>query len=426
MGWVTPMGHDIESVWQRLLAGESGVAPTTLFDARTFPTSFSAEVKCFSFEDFLGPDAEEHRGASRNSRFALAAGVMAWKSAGLANYLGLDPTRVGVYLGGGEAAIDFDACAAAGLAGCLDEEGRITPLDTVRWAEVALRLLDGTCELEQSPNMAGGHLAARFNAQGPNLNTLTACAASTQAIGEAMHVIRYGDADVMISGGTHSMIHPLGVTGFSRLTALSTRNDECVTASRPFDRTRDGFVLGEGSAILILEELEHARRREAGILAEVVGYGSTADAFRITDIHEEGRGGIAAMQAALDCAGMSPADIDYISAHGTGTEENDKIETLAIRRLFGEHAGKVAISSVKSMIGHLIAAAGAAELITCVLAIRDGIVPPTINYSTPDPNCDLDYVPNKARKMKVRAALSNSFGFGGQNDALIVRAMPAT
>ena len=421
MGWVTPLGHDIETVWRRMLAGDSGVASTTLFDARTFPSSFAAEVKDFSLVQFLKSDAKKHQGASRNTQFALASGVMAWEHAGLSQYVGLDPTRVGVYLGGGEGPIDFDPCAAAALAGCLGEDCEVTPLDTVRWAQTALRLLDATCELEQDPNMAGGHLAVQFNAQGPNFNTLTACAASTQAVGEAMHVILRGDADVMITGGTHSMIHPLGITGFNRLTALSTRNDDYLTASRPFDRTRDGFVVGEGAAIVILEELEHARRRGARILAEVVGFGSTADAFRITDIHEEGRGAIAAMQAALDCAGMTPEDIDYISAHGTGTEENDKIETLAIRRLFGKHADRVAVNSIKSMIGHLIAAAGAVELITCVLAIRDGVIPPTINYTTPDPNCDLDCVPNKARKREVQAALSNSFGFGGQNNTLIVR-----
>ena len=422
MGWVTPLGHDIETVWRRLVAGESGIAPTTLFDAKTFPSSFSAEVKSFSLNAFLGADAERHRGASRNTQFALAAAVTAWKHAGLDTYMGLDPTRVGVYLGGGEGPVDFDPCAAAALAGCLDAHGEVGPLDTVRWAQTARRLLDATNELEQEPCCAGGHLAVQFNAQGPNFNTLTACAASTQAIGEAVQVIRYGDADLMISGGTHTMIHPLGMTGFNRLTTLSTRNDSYSTASRPFDRTRDGFVLGEGSGIVILEELGHARRRGAQTLAEVVAYGSTADAFRITDIHEAGRGAVAAMQAALDSAGITPAQVDYISAHGTGTEENDKIETLAIRRLFGDHAGKVAISSIKSMIGHLIAAAGVVELITCVLAIRDGVVPPTINYATPDPNCDLDYVPNESRKMKVRIALSNGFGFGGQNDTLILRA----
>ncbi|MFH1110545.1 MAG: beta-ketoacyl-[acyl-carrier-protein] synthase II [Planctomycetota bacterium] len=423
IGWVTPLGHDVESVWRRMLAGESGVSPTTLFDASAFPTSFSAEVKNFELGDFLGADAANHEGASRNSRFALAACTMAWRDAGLPACKTLDPTRVGVYLGGGEGPLDFQPFAAAALAGCRNERGETTPLDTVRWVETGLRLLNAVSEREQDPNMAGGHIAVQFNAQGPNINTLTACAASTQAIGEAMRLIRYGDADVMIAGGTHSMVHPLGVTGFNRLTALSTRNDTCLTASRPFDRSRDGFVLGEGSGILILEEIEHARRRGARLLAEVVGFGSTADAFRITDIHEEGRGAIAAMTAALDSASMTPAQIDYVSAHGTGTEENDKIETLAIRRVFGDYAKKVPISSVKSMIGHLIAAAGAVELITCVLAIRDGVVPPTINYNLPDPNCDLDYVPNQARRLLVRAALSNSFGFGGQNNTLVVRAV---
>jgi len=426
MGWVTPLGFDIDGVWNRMLAGERGMCPTALFDASTFPTSFSAQVKDFRLEDFLGPAAADHAFASRNSRFALAAATLAWKDAGFSELDRPDPANVGIYLGGGEGPLDFDQFAAAALAGCREECGELIPLDTVRWAKAALQLLRPKDELEQEPNLAGGHLAARFNAQGPNVNTLTACAASTQAIGEAMHIIRHGDADVMISGGTHSMIHPLGVTGFNRLTALSTRNDSCLTASRPFDRTRDGFVLGEGSGILILEELEHARGRGAKILAEVVGYGSTADAFRITDIHEDGRGGIAAMRAALKSAGHAPADIDYISAHGTGTEENDKIESLAIRQVFGDRAKHVAISSIKSMIGHLIAAAGAVELITCVLAIRDGVVPPTVNYQTPDPNCDLDYVPNQARKLKVRAALSNSFGFGGQNDTLIVRAFDRT
>jgi 3-oxoacyl-[acyl-carrier-protein] synthase II len=281
-------------------------------------------------------------------------------------------------------------------------------------------VFDATTELEQQQNLACGHLAAQYNAQGPSFNTLTACAASTQAIGEAMHRIRYGEAEVMITGGAHTMIHPLGVTGFNRLTALSTRNDDFAKASRPFDRTRDGFVLGEGAGILILEELQHARARGAKVAAEIVGFGSTADAFRITDIHEDGRGAVAAMRAALHSAAINPADIDYVSAHGTGTEENDKIETLAIKKVFGDRAKQVAISSVKSMVGHLIAAAGAVELITCVLAIRDGIVPPTINYANPDPNCDLDYVPNHARKMNVRTCLSNSFGFGGQNDSLVV------
>lgn len=426
MGWVTPLGHDIESVWQRLLRGESGVAPTTIFDARTYPTRFSAEVKDFDLRRFLTTRFEPHETASRNTGFALAAAEMAWRDAGLDGpptggaVHGVDPEMIGVYLGGGEGPIDFENFVAAAVAGW-DASRR--ELDALKWAEVAYERLNAVREFEQDPNCAAAHIAYRFNAQGPNFNTLTACAASTQAIGEATDIIRRGDADIMISGGAHSMIHPLGVTGFNRLTALSTRNDTCLTASRPFDRTRDGFVLGEGAGILILEEYENARRRGARMRAEVLGYGSTADAFRVTDIHETGRGAIAAMRAALEDAGLQPDDIDYINAHGTGTEENDKLETLAIRTVFGARARQIPISSVKSMLGHLIAGAGAVELITCVLAIRDGMIPPTVNYQYPDPNCDLDYVPNQARKAAVRTALSNSFGFGGQNDTLVVRAV---
>jgi 3-oxoacyl-[acyl-carrier-protein] synthase II len=421
MGWVTPLGHDIESTWSRILRGDCGVSPTALFDASTFPTSFSAQVRNFQLADFLGADAARHKCASRNTEFALAAAMQAWRQAGLDSALALDPTSVGVYLGGGEGPLDFDQFAAAAMYCTHNESGEVTPLNTTRWAEESRRVFDFNRELEQEQNLACGHLACQFKAAGPNFNTLTACAASTQAIGEATQRIRYGEADVMITGGAHTMIHPLGITGFNRLTALSTRNDDWKTASRPFDRTRDGFVIGEGAGILTLEELQHARERGALVLAEVVGYGSTADAFRITDIHEDGRGAVAAMNAALKSASMTPADIGYISAHGTGTEENDKIETLAIKKVFGDRAKQVPVSSVKSMVGHLIAAAGAVELITCVLAMRDGIIPPTINYAYPDTNCDLDYVPNEARQADVHACLSNSFGFGGQNDTLIVR-----
>jgi 3-oxoacyl-[acyl-carrier-protein] synthase II len=423
MGWVTPLGHDIDGVWRRLLAGESGVALNPLFDASTYPTQFCAAVRDFDLRRFLGHAAERHAGCSRNTGFALAAAQQAWAASGLAAAPPADGYRVGVYLGGGEGPINFDPFAAAAVGACGPAAG-LEPgaLDTVRWAQIAMKGLEPRHELEQDPNLAAGHIAVQFGAGGPNCNTLTACAASTQAIGEASNIIMYGDADVMISGGAHSMIHPLGVTGFNRLTALSTRNDSPQTASRPFDQTRDGFVIGEGAGMLVLEELEHAKRRGAPILAEVCGFGSTADAFRITDIHEEGRGAIAAMRRAMDKAGISTKDVHYISAHGTGTQENDKIETLAIRAVFAEHAGSVPVSSVKSMIGHLIAAAGAVELITCVLAIRDGMLPPTINYVHPDVNCDLDYVPNHARPATVRTALSNSFGFGGQNDTLVVRA----
>ncbi|MBI5765270.1 MAG: beta-ketoacyl-[acyl-carrier-protein] synthase family protein [Planctomycetes bacterium] len=419
IGWITPLGHDIETAWQAILRGDSGISKTTIFDAGTFPTQFSSEVKGFDLKKFLGADYENHKDVSRQAGFALAAARLAWEYSGLSNAAKLDKTRVGVYLGGGEGPMDFDNFTAAAVEGWDYEKN---DLNSQRWAEVAYERLREVVEAEQDPNMAAAHIAQLFGVEGPNFNTLTACAASTQAIGEATKIIRRGDADVMISGGCHSMIHPFGVTGFNRLTALSTRNDACITASRPFDRTRDGFVLGEGAGMLILEELSHAKARGAKILCEIVGYGSTADAFRITDIHEDGRGGIAAMSRAIKDAGLTTADIHYISAHGTGTAENDKIETLAIRTLFAEHAKKVPVSSVKSMLGHLIAAAGACELITCVLAIRDQILPPTINYQTPDPLCDLDYIPNTPRKATVKTCLSNSFGFGGQNDTLVVTA----
>ena len=420
MGWITPLGRDIETTWGRILAGESGVAKTTIFDAGTFPTQFSAEVKDFALKDFLNPpEYDVHKTVSRQAGFALAAAKLAWTDSNLEGAADLDKTRVGGYFGGGEGPMDFDNFTAAAVEGWNYEDN---DLDATRWADVASTQLQMTTEAEQDPNMAAGHIAQLFGVEGPNFNTLTACAASTQAIGEATNMIRRGDADAMISGGCHSMIHPFGVTGFNRLTALSTRNDTCLTASRPFDRTRDGFVLGEGAGMLILEELEHARARGAKILAEIVGYGSTADAFRITDIHEDGRGGIAAMRMAIEDAGLSPQDIHYISAHGTGTQENDKIETLAIRGVFGENAKNVPVSSVKSMMGHLIAAAGACELITCILAIRDNQLPPTMNYEHPDPVCDLDYVPNERRETNVQTCLSNSFGFGGQNDTLVVTA----
>ena len=418
MGWITPLGHDIETVWKRLCNGDSGIRETTLFDARTFPTTFSAEVRNFRLQDFLGDQAQAHDDASRNSAFALAAAKIAWDHAGLHRLDDLDRCRVGIYLGAGEAALDFENVARAGATAWNKQD---SALDMSAWSRIAYEGLTADTEHRQEPNLAGAHIACYFDVQGPNFDILTACAASTQAIGEACDWIRRGDLDAVISGGTHSMIHPLGVTGFNRLTALSTHNENPQQASRPFDRNRDGFVLGEGAGIVILESLEHAQARGADILGEIAGYGSTADAFRITDIHEEARGSSAAMQLALEDAGLKPEDIDYINAHGTGTKENDSVETLAIRNVFGARAGNICISSVKSMMGHLIAAAGVVEMITCLLAIRDGIIPPTINYETPDPACDLDYVPNQARHTPIHAALSNSFGFGGQNDTVIVR-----
>ena len=423
MGWVTPLGHDIETVWQKLLASESGIAPTTLFDARSFPTTFTAEVKNYTFPENLARSGL-HNNISRATCFVLDAAQQAWRAARLPaprtpEFAALDPYSIGIYLGSGEGQLDFDNYTGIALAAW---DSSTNAVNSKIWADKALHnSFRPLPEIEQEPCMPPAHLSMEFNARGPSLNCLTACAASTQALGEAMEIIRHGDAEIMISGGAHSMIHPLGVTGFNRLTALSTFNENPRRACRPFDATRGGFVLGEGSGVVILESFEHAMARGAGVFAEVVGYGSSADAYRVTDQHPDGRGAVAAIQEALRDANMTPDQIDYINAHGTGTKENDSTETFAIKKVFGEHAKKVPISSIKSMMGHLIAAAGAVEAITCVLAIRDQILPPTANYANPDPECDLDYIPNQPRQTKVDVTMSNSFGFGGQNDTLIIK-----
>ena len=414
MGLVTPLGVRVEELWKNLMAGASGVGLTTVFDASRFPTKISAEVRNWDIAD-EGQDAKHWQFCGRHTKFAAGAALQAMRDAGLEKGLPADPARLGVYLGSGEGQQDFDSFTSMMMAAISGDT-----LDVAKFTKLGLETLHPLSEVEQEPNMPAGHLAGMFNAQGPNLNCLTACAASSQAIGEATELVRRGDADVMLSGGTHSMIHPFGVTGFNLLTALSTRNDEPARASRPFDNERDGFVLGEGAAMVVLEELEHAKRRGAKIHGELLGYGSTADAYRITDTHPEGRGAAACITMALKDAGLGTHDIHYINAHGTSTDVNDKVETLAIKKVFGEHAYKIPVSSTKSMMGHLIAAAGATELIVCLLAIRDGMLPPTINYENPDPNCDLDYVPNKSRPGKCDRALSNSFGFGGQNISLIV------
>ncbi len=424
MGWVTPLGTGIEEVWARLLAGESGVSRIDRFDAATFPTTFAAQVRGYDFREFV-KRVELHEHAALNTQFALGAARQAWEMSGLAG-ASIDAARVGLYFGAGEAPPDFDHSSQADLAGWDPERKTV---DARKWIEAARRILSRHRELEQEANMPLRHVAAELGISGPAYNCLTACAASTQAIGEGMEVIRRGDADVMVTGGTHTMLHPLGVTGFNRLTALSTRQGDPTQAARPFDQTRDGFVMGEGAGVVIIEELEHAQRRGASVLAELVGFGSSADAFRITDIQSQGLGAQAAMLEALHDARIDPhatgpeglPPVQYISAHGTGTKENDSIETIAVKEVFGSLAREIPVSSIKSMMGHLIAAAGAVELITCVLAIRDGRIPPTINLKTPDPQCDLDYVPNAARAHRVEAALSNSFGFGGQNDTLIVK-----
>ncbi len=416
MGMVTPVGHDLESTWRALLAGKSGVGPITLFESRTFPTRIAAEVKDFRLGDYLA-DSERWAEYSRNTTFALAAASMAMKDSGLSDRgASINPRRFGIYLGSGEGQHDFKRFVK--LMQETTHENRVDPAEFTR---LGARGLHAVREAEQEPGTPSAHLAGVLGAQGPNCNCLTACAASSQAIGEAYEMIRHGSADVIISGGTHSMIHPFGVTGFILLTALSTRNAEPERASRPFDRDRDGFILGEGAGMLVLEDLDHALRRGARIHGEITGYGSTADAFRITDSHDEGRGAIACMKEALAGAGLKPEDVGYINAHGTSTKVNDHVETLAIKRVFGEAAYSVPISSTKSMMGHLIAAAGSVEAIVCLLAIRDGVMPPTINLENPDPECDLDYIPDTPREGKIDVALSNSFGFGGQNITLILK-----
>ena len=413
LGCITPVGNDVPTLWEALREGRSGVGPTQSFDASNFPTKFASEIKNFDLSKYVD-NVDRYRYAGKNTLFAIGAAHQAVADSGISD-ASLDPTRFGVYLGAGEGQQEFqifmDMIAKSTHDGELNEE---------EFIKAGLERLTPQTELEQEPNMPSAHLAGLFGAEGPNFNCLTACAASSQAIGEAGEIIRRGDADVMLTGGAHSMIHPFGVTGFNLLTALSTRNDDPQGASRPFDATRDGFVIGEGAGMLILEELEHARKRGATIYGEVIGYGSSADAYRITDIHPEGRGAVACMSAALKDAKKSPDDIDYVNAHGTSTSVNDKVETAAIRQVWGENADKIPVSSIKSMLGHLIAAAGSVEAITCLLAIRDGVLPPTINYSTPDPNCNIDCIPNTAREVPIQTALSNSFGFGGQNISLVL------
>lgn len=411
---ITPLAIGVEETWNALINGESGVDHIKSFDCQSFQTRIAGEIKNFNFEDWFPNSDLKYLG--KHSQFAIVATKMALENAGLLNTDKIDRKRAGVYLGSGEGEFDFDSLVKM-ILGSWGE----THLVLEKFFQVGKTILNPIKELEHDSNRPSGHIAALFGFFGPNSNCLTACAASSQAIGEAFSMIQRGDADIMITGGSHSMIHPLGVIGFNLLTALSTQNDIPSEASRPFDRDRDGFVLGEGAGILILEELEHALSRGAHIWGEITGYGTSADAYRITDTHPEGRGAIAAMSMALNQAGIKPENIDYINAHGTSTNVNDTVETYAIKQLFGDVAYKIPVSSIKSMSGHLIAAAGAVELITCMLSIRDAIIPPTINYKNPDPDCDLDYVPNKSRKCKVNVALSNSFGFGGQNVALVVR-----
>ena len=403
MGAITPLGQSVDAMFNAQLEGRSGVGVIRNFNASRFPTTIAAEVPDFDLGRFVG-DPGRWRDSGVNSQFAAAAARQALEHAGL---LDLDAARVdrnrfGVYLGSGEGIQDFHNLMSLIARAYVPEERRV---DAPTFSRDGLREFHAGREAEQELHTTPGHLAAHFGLYGPNYNTLTACAASSQAIGEATEMIRHGDADLMLAGGAHSMIHPSGLTGFNRLTALSTRNDPPQKASRPFDLNRDGFVLGEGAGMLVLEELEHAKKRGAVIHAELTGYGSTADAFAVTDSHPDGRGAIACIAAALKDARLNPEDIGYINAHGTSTKVNDRVESLAVKKVFGETAYKTPMSSSKSMLGHLIAAAGAVELITCVEAMRRGVLPPTINYETPDPECDLDYIPNVAREKRARHAL---------------------
>jgi len=416
MGAITPLGQSVKELYANQLEGKSGAGPIFRFDGRTFPTNFASQVKDFDLARHIR-DAGRFKDSGLNTKFAIAAARQALADANLLDNPKVDRTTLGVYLGSGEGSHDFPNLTLSMALACPADGFKVDPASFYRHS---LRTFGAAHEYEMEMHTTSGHVAAEYDLQGPNYTCQTACAASGQAVGEALELIRRGEAEAVLTGGSHSMIHPFGVTGFNLLTTLSMRNHEPTRASRPFDLNRDGFVLGEGAGMVVLEELEHAKKRGATIYAELVGYGTTADAYRVTDSHPEGRGAIACIKWALKDAGLKPTDIDYVNAHGTSTQVNDRAETIAIKDVFGEYAYKTPISSSKSMLGHLICAAGVVELITCVETIRNGVMVPTINYETPDPDCDLDYIPNRAREKKVDRALSNSFGFGGQNVSLIV------
>jgi len=401
LGAVTPIGNEVSTFWKNMISGVSGIDYVTAFDTSEYTTRIAGEVKNFNPEDYM--DRKEAKRVDRFIQFAIAATKQALAQADL-DISKMDATRAGVYIGSG----------IGGLA-TLEENHKIL-------LEKGPRRVSPFMVPMMIANMASGLVSIEIGAKGPNSSVVSACATGTHAIGDAAEIIRRGRADVMIAGGSEATIRPLAFAGFGNMKALSTRNDEPQKASRPFDLNRDGFVMGEGAGILVLESLEHAKKRGATILAEVAGYGMSGDAYHLTAPAPEGEGAARAMKEALLDADLDPTEVDYINAHGTSTDYNDKFETLAIKSVFGDYAYKVAISSTKSMTGHLLGAAGGVEAIACVLAIREGIIPPTINYETPDPDCDLDYVPNEARKANVRVAMSNSLGFGGHNATIILKA----
>jgi len=400
-GCLTPVGNDVATTWRSLLAGTSGAGPITKFDATTFPVRFAAEVK--GFDPVLFMDRKEAKRADAYTQYAVAAAVQAMQDAGFAEGNGYDPERTGVIIGSGIGGLrsfeeQHDVYKARG-------PSKISPFF------IPMFIAD----------IAAGIVSMRFNAKGPNYATVSACATSAHAIGDAFRTIQYGDADIILSGGAEATVTPKANGGFANMKALSERNDSPGTASRPFDATRDGFVMGEGSGVVILEELEHAKKRGARIYAEIVGYGATGDAYHLTAPAPDGEGAQRAMRRAMQDAGLAPGDVQYINAHGTSTPANDLNETKAIKAVFGDKAKQLNVSSTKSATGHMLGAAGAVEFIFSALAVREGKIPPTINYQTPDPECDLNYTPNRAASREMTAALSNSFGFGGHNVTLAVR-----
>jgi 3-oxoacyl-[acyl-carrier-protein] synthase II len=402
LGTVNPLAADVPAYWKGLLAGKSGVSTIEQFDTSAFKVHFAGEVKNFRPESALDPKTV--RRLDRFAQFALFAAAEAVKDSGI-DFAKEDPYRCGVLLGSG----------IGGLNEFEDGHGRYKDQGPARISPFVIP--------KMIPNAASGNLSIQFGLMGPNSTISTACASANQAIGEALRAIRYGDADVVVTGGSESAITPMGVGGFSQARALSTRNDDPPAASRPFEKDRDGFVLAEGAGILVVEELEHARRRGARIYAELLGVGNTADAHHITAPHPEGSGAAEAMRLALKDARLNPEDVQYVNAHGTGTPLGDEAETKALKAVFGGHARRLAVSSTKSMVGHTLGASGGVEMIACALSIQHGVIHPTINYQTPDPACDLDYVPNTAREQRVRRAISNSFGFGGHNCCVVVGAL---
>lgn len=400
VGLVSALGLDTESTWSGLLEGRSGVAPITHFDASDFSTRFAAEVK--DIDPLAYVDTKNARKMDLFILYAIAASDVALASSCL-KVTKENADRIGVYIGSG-----------IGGFGTIEAQHE-------NFLNKGPRKISPFFIPASIGNLATGQVSIRFGTSGPNSATCTACSAGCHAIGDSFKIIERGAADVMIAGGSEAAITPMGVGGFAAMRALSTRNDEPEKASRPFDLERDGFVIGEGAGIVILEELEHARRRNAQILAEIVGYGMSGDAYHITSPPEDGSGAVRVIQATLEDAGVDPTEVDYINAHGTSTPPNDRIETRAIKTVFGDHAYKLAISSTKSMTGHLLGAAGGLEGGISALAVHHQIVPPTINLENPDPDCDLDYVPGKPREAEIRYALSSSFGFGGTNACILLK-----